>query len=149
MLRGELVPHKQEQGPCPSGQGSAAGGSQGAARAGQSLGAGIDGLGVAELLAVGSYDGLWLMVIGWFLFSAAASGGATARTAAALAGVTVAEVMTPHPGLAPARSTVSDFIDLVAAQSRQAAFPVVDPGGRLRGLVLADQLAGVPASARR
>jgi CBS domain-containing protein len=88
------------------------------------------------------------MLIGWFLFSAAAAEETAARAAAALAGVTVADVMTPHPDLAPAWRTVSDFAGLVAAQSRQAAFPVVDTGGRLAGLVLADQLARMPAAAR-
>lgn len=121
---------------------------RGAARAGRLLGAAVIGLGVVEVLALGSYEGLWLMLIGWFLFSAAAAEEAAARAAAALAGVTVADVMTPHPDLAPAWSTVGDFIDQVAARSRQAAFQVVDPGGRLRGLVLADQFAPVAAAAR-
>jgi Zn-dependent protease/CBS domain-containing protein len=122
---------------------------RGAARAGRFLGAAVIGLGAVEVLAARSYEGLWLMLIGLFLFSAAAAEEQAARAAAALAGVTVADVMTPHPDLAPAWSTVSDFIDRVAAGSRQAAFPVVDTGGELRGLVLADQLARVPAAARR
>jgi Zn-dependent protease/CBS domain-containing protein len=119
-----------------------------AARAGRFLGAAIIGLGAAELLGLGSYEGLWLMLIGWFLFSAAGAEESAARAAAALAGVRVADIMTPHPDLAPAWSTVGDFIDRVAAQSRQGAFPVVDLGGRLSGLVVADQLARVPAQAR-
>ena len=57
--------------------------------------------------------------------------------------------MTSHPELAPGWRTVSDFIDGVAAQSRQGAFPIVDFGGRLRGLVLADRLARVPVADRR
>ena len=100
--------------------------------------------------------GLWAAVpalviyalIGWFLVSATAAEEQAARASAALAGVTVADVMTPHLDLAPDWSTVGDFIDQVAAQSRQDAFPVVDPGGRLAGLVLAGQLARVPAADR-
>ena len=42
-----------------------------AARAGQFLGAGIIGLGVAGLLLWAAWGGLWLMLIGWFLISAA------------------------------------------------------------------------------
>jgi Zn-dependent protease len=119
----------------------------GAARAGRFLGAAVIGLGAVEVLAARSYEGLWLMLIGLFLFSAAAAEEQAARAAVALAGVTVADVMTPQPELAPAWSTVGDFIQ-VAARSRQGAFPVVEPGGRLCGLVLADQLARVPAAAR-
>ena len=121
---------------------------RGAARAGRFLGAAIIGLGAAEVLALGSYEGLWLMLIGWFLVSAASAEEQAARAAAALAGLTVADVMTPHPDLAPAWTTVGDFTGQVAAQSRQDAFPVIDLGGRLAGLVLADQLARVPAAAR-
>jgi Zn-dependent protease/CBS domain-containing protein len=119
-----------------------------AARAGRFLGAAIIGLGAAQVLAASSYEGLWLMLIGWFLVSAASAEEQAARAAAALAGVTVADVMTPHPDLAPAWSTVGDFTDQVTAQSRQPAFPVIDPGGRLAGLVRAGQLARVPAAAR-
>jgi Zn-dependent protease len=122
---------------------------RGAARAGRFLGAAIIGVGVAELLALRSYDGLWLMLIGWFLVTAAAAEETAAAAAAALAGVRVADVMTPHPDLAPGWSTVADFISQVAAHSRQEAFPVVDTDGRLRGLVLASKLAQTPAAVRR
>jgi Zn-dependent protease len=122
---------------------------RGAARAGRFLGAAIIGLGVAELLALRSYDGLWLMLIGWFLVTAAAAEETAATAAAALAGVRVADVMTPHPDLAPGWSTVADFITQVAAHSRQEAFPVVDTDGQLRGLVLAGKLAQTSAAARR
>jgi len=122
---------------------------RGAARAGRFLGAAIIGIGVAELFALRSYDGLWLMLIGWFLVTAAAAEETAAAAAAALAGVRVADVMTPHPDLAPGWSTVSDFINQVAAHSRQEAFPVVDTDGRLRGLVLAGKLAQTPAAIRR
>jgi hypothetical protein len=74
------------------------------------------------------------MLIGWYLFSAAAAEEATARAAAALAGVT------PHADLAPTWSAVSDFVDQVVARARQTAFAVVDPGGRLRGPALAPLL---------
>jgi Zn-dependent protease len=42
-----------------------------AARAGQVLGAVIIALGLAEALTVSYLDGLWLVLIGWFLISAA------------------------------------------------------------------------------
>jgi Zn-dependent protease/CBS domain-containing protein len=122
-----------------------------AGRAGQVLGAVIAAFGVVEAFtyhsAGGSLDGLWLVLIGWFLISAAAAEtqAATARTA--LAGARVADVMTPHPELAPGWSSVADFIDQ-AARSRQDAFPVTGPGGELVGIVLASQLARIPPHER-
>jgi Zn-dependent protease len=115
-----------------------------AARAGQFLGAGIAAVGVAEVLAWASLGGIWLMLIGWFLMSAAAAEKNAATAAAALGGMRVADIMTASPELAPGWNTVADFIDRVAARSRQDAFPVVDFGGRLTGLVLSDALAGIP-----
>ena len=77
-----------------------------AARAGQFLGAGIIGLGVAELLLWAAWGGLWLMLIGWFLISAAGAERRAAMAASALDGVQVADVMTPDPQVAQGWFTV-------------------------------------------
>ena len=114
-----------------------------AARAGQFLGAGVAAAGVFELLAWGSLGGLWLMLIGWFLISAASTEQAAATAASALAGVQVADIMTTDPDLAPGWTTVQDFIDTITIHSRQDAFPVVDFTGRLTGLVVVDQLTRI------
>ena len=115
-----------------------------AARAGQFLGAAIVAASVAELLAWGSLGGIWLMLIGWFLISAAGAEKHAALAMSALGGVRVADIMTADPELAPGWSTVADFIDTVAVRSRQDAFPVVDFDGRLAGLVLSGMLARIP-----
>ena len=96
---------------------------RGAARAGRVLGAALIGLGIGELLAFRSFSGLWLMLIGWFLITAAAAEEKTAAAKTALAGVRVADVMTPHPELAGGWETVGEFIGRAAARSRQDAFP--------------------------
>ena len=119
-----------------------------AARAGQFLGAGIIGLGVAELLLWAAWGGLWLMLIGWFLITAAGAERRAATTASMLDGVPVADVMTPDPQVAQGWLTVQDFIERVAARSRQDAFPVVDWAGTLVGVVVTGLLARIP-SARR
>jgi CBS-domain-containing membrane protein len=62
--------------------------------------------------------------------------------------VRVADVMTPDPQVAQGWFTVQDFIERVAAMSRQDAFPVVDWGGTLVGVVVTGLLARIP-SARR
>jgi CBS domain-containing protein len=65
-----------------------------------------------------------------------------------LAGVPVADVMTPEPEIAAGWETVAEFAGRVAARSRQDAFPVVGPDGRLIGVVLTSQLARMPAADR-
>jgi len=107
---------------------------RGAARAGRVLGAALIGLGIGELLAFRSFSGLWLMLIGWFLITAAVAEEKAAAAKTALAGVRVADVMTPHPELAGGWETVGEFIGRAAARSRQDAFPVVGPGGDLAGV---------------
>ena len=121
---------------------------RGAARAGRVLGAVMIGFGIGELLAFRSLGGLWLMLIGWFLITAAAAEEKAAAAKTALAGVRVADVMTADPELAGGWETVGEFIGRAAARSRQDAFPVVGPGGDLAGVVLASQLARVPAGDR-
>jgi Zn-dependent protease len=115
-----------------------------AARAGQYLGAGIMGLGAAELLVWAAWGGLWLMLIGWFLISAADAERRFTAATSALEGVRVADVMTADPHIAHGWITVQDFIDRVAPWSRQDAFPVVDLDGSLAGVVVTDLLARIP-----
>jgi Zn-dependent protease/CBS domain-containing protein len=119
-----------------------------AAQSGRVLGAAIAGLGLAEMLFGGLVNGLWLMLIGWFLVSAARAEQNAAAAAAALAGVRVADVMIAHPDLAPGWATVAGFIDQVAAHSAQSAFPVVGFDGQLAGIVTAGQLARIPPGQR-
>jgi Zn-dependent protease len=121
---------------------------RGAARAGQVLGTVIVGLGIAELLALRSLGGVWLALIGWFLITAAAAEEKAAAAKKALAGVRVAEVMTPDPEVASGWANVASFADRVAARSWQTAFPVVGPGAGLIGVVLTSQLARIPPADR-
>jgi Zn-dependent protease/CBS domain-containing protein len=119
-----------------------------AAQAGRLVGAGITVVGVAILLAWGDFGGLWLMLIGWFLISAASAEAGTIMVTKALAGLRVSDVMTPDPDVAPGWHTVHDFIANVAAHSHQTAFPVVDSGGALSGLVFSGALARIPPDDR-
>jgi Zn-dependent protease/CBS domain-containing protein len=118
-----------------------------AGRTGQVLGAVIVACGIAEAFgyrsADGSLDGLWLVLVGWFLISAAAAETRASQARAALAGVRVGDVMTPHPELVSGGDSVSQFIS-GATRSRQDAFPVIGPAGELSGIVLTSQVDDVP-----
>ncbi len=115
-----------------------------ATRVGRYLGFGLIALGVAEILVTRDLlGGLWLMLIGWFLESAARAEAQATLAGSALAGLRVEDVMTPDPGIAPAWSTVQDFAGRVLAHSRQAVFPVIGFDGQLVGIVTSDRLARI------
>ena len=78
------------------------------------------------------------------MITAAAAEEKAAAAKKALAGVRVADIMTPDPEIAIGWETVSSFADRVAARSWQTAFPVVGPGAGLIGVVLTSQLARIP-----
>jgi Peptidase family M50 len=85
-----------------------------AARAGQFPGAGIIGIGAAQVLLWSAFGGIWLMLIGWFLISAADAERRFSTAASALDGIRVADVMTADPQLAHGWLTVQDFTDSAA-----------------------------------
>jgi Zn-dependent protease len=114
-----------------------------AARAGRYLGAVIIAAGVAELLVWLRLDGIWLVVIGWFLVSAATTEERVAIATSALAGLRVADVMTTGVPVVAVWNTVQDVASLTAIHSPLGAFPVLSSGGGLAGVVLTSQLARI------
>lgn len=115
-----------------------------AARAGQILGLVLVGLGLWELLALRSYAGLWLALIGWFILGAAGAEEQQARLTDSLAGVRVQDVMTPDPDTAPAGIPVSEFVESHLLQRRHTSFPLMDTEGRTIGLVTAGRVKALP-----
>lgn len=74
-----------------------------AASAGRVIGTVLAVLGVAEVLLTRDLvGGLWLVLLGWFMTSAAAAEQGAAAARALLADLRVADVMTPDPDLAAA-----------------------------------------------
>jgi Zn-dependent protease/CBS domain-containing protein len=118
------------------------------ARAGRYLGVAVAAGGVAEFIGWRNFDGLWLILIGWFLVSAAGAEERAAQIKDVMAGVRVSDIMMPDPDIAPAWTMVADFIQRVAGQSRQTVFPVVGFDGDLAGVVSLDTLSRLPPTAR-
>ena len=119
-----------------------------AAGAGRIVGGILVGLGLAELWIWSSLGGLWLMLIGFFLITAASAEAAAQLASDALGGLLVRDVMTPEPAIGGGWITVGDFIDRVALHSPQTVFPVVGADGALIGIVGLDRLSRVPAASR-
>jgi Zn-dependent protease len=112
------------------------------ARAGRWVSLGIVSVGVL-LLVQGALVGLWLVIIGWFQHATAVATAEKALLHRALAGVTVAEVMSGgavrvRPGV-PLDRLVADQI----LGSGERCILVADDG-RLRGLVTLRDLRAVP-----
>ncbi|MGE3289236.1 MAG: site-2 protease family protein [Pseudonocardia sp.] len=121
-----------------------------ASTAGRVLGAVLAGLGA--LLAVrGRLDGLWLVLVGWFIAGSAAAESDASEVSARLAGLRVADVMSAPACTAPGWQTVSAFAESLTAggpESRHRSFPVVDFDGRVTGTVELADLVRCPAAER-
>jgi Zn-dependent protease/predicted transcriptional regulator len=118
-----------------------------AARAGRVLGLLLIFLGLWQFLGGATIGALWLALIGWFLFGAAAAEEQHARLGSALGDVRVADIMSPQPETAPADLTVAELIDRHLWTSRHSAFPLVDDG-RPVGLVTLNRIKRVPPDHR-
>lgn len=119
-----------------------------ASRAGVGLGLLLIFAGVAQILIAGDFGGLWLMLLGWFLTSAARAERAGTELRDTLGDVRVGDVMTSPAVYGSAGQTVDNFISSVARFRPHPAYPVVDPDGRLTGIVTLADLAQVETSAR-
>lgn len=119
-----------------------------AAGAGQAFGYLMVVGGVVETLFSSVISGLWTVMIGWFLLAASNAERAQVSERAALAGLRVADIMTPDPVVGPDWVTVGSFIDDYALTHRFTTFPVRSFDGALSGLVTFAALKQVPPEAR-
>ncbi|WP_232000670.1 site-2 protease family protein [Mycobacterium kyorinense] len=116
-----------------------------AARAGRIFGFTLIALGILQTIGGGLGNGLWWILLGLFVVTMASAEEHHARTSAALAGVRVRDVMTEHPETADGNSSIAEFLRDVALLRRHSAFPLLDPAGRLQGLVTLNRIRAVPA----
>lgn len=122
-------------------------GAAAATRAGRGLGIGLAILGGLQVLA-GYLSGLWLVLIGWFVISAAAGEQAASRTES-LRGLRASQLMLPVVLAVPDWWTVEQFLARLSAEAAgQPAFPLVDFAGRLTGVLTLPELAKVPVTQR-
>ncbi|HTK15169.1 MAG TPA: site-2 protease family protein [Acidimicrobiia bacterium] len=104
--------------------------------------------GVLEFAAGAGVQGLWMVVLGWVVLTAARAEGHQTMLTEQLGGIRVGDVMTAHPSTAPQSITVTDFLVHYVMSSRCSAFPIVDASGRVTGLVTLARCKDVPAAAR-
>jgi Zn-dependent protease/CBS domain-containing protein len=119
-----------------------------AARAGEAFGYLLIALGLLEFLAGANLGGLWLVFLGWFLLAAARAEAGGSALNAELAGLKVADVMTPNPLVAPAELSVERLLQDWVYPNRCSTFPLVDGNGRPVGLITIARLKQIPATRR-
>jgi Zn-dependent protease/CBS domain-containing protein len=105
--------------------------------------------GLATFIFAGSLiGGLWSVFLGWFLLSAARSEEVGGLIRQALAGMTVAQVMTPNPVQAPDDISVENALHDYVLASRHSTFPTHDAAGKLSGLLTMAALKNVAPDSR-
>ncbi|WP_159844095.1 site-2 protease family protein [Nocardia sp. CY41] len=119
-----------------------------AARSGQFLGTVLLMIGIAEIVLFGHLGGLWLMLLGWFLQSAAHAELTVAGLRHRLGDSRVRDVMTPHPMAIPADLPIAALLRSDATASGHSVFPVVDASGHPVAVVAWSDLAAVAEPAR-
>ena len=103
------------------------------------------------LLALGAGDvfgGIWLVIIGFFLGSAARQSEQQNEVQSRIAGVRVADVMDADPVAVPSELTLDRAFDQFFLRYGWPWFPVVDHDGRLQGVVAAESVKSVPEEVR-
>ena len=119
-----------------------------AARAGRAFGYVLMGLGALDIVAGVGTGGLWFVLLGWFLVSAARAEQAGAQTRTLLQDVRVADVMTPQAVVVPGWITVDAFVEDYVRRHRARVFPVESFDGTLVGVLTLDALKQVPPHRR-
>ncbi len=119
-----------------------------AARVGRLFGYGIVAFGLMLFLAGALVDGIWFALIGWFLVAASGAESAATQQSHLLAGVTVGDVMSPDPVVVPGSTTVAELLHEYVLRHRHSAYPVLEPDGRLVGLVSLDAIRRLPLATR-
>jgi CBS domain-containing protein len=102
--------------------------------------------GRVPFFGAGLFQGIWLILIGWFLYGAAVTSYEQLLLEQSLAGVHVADVMTTRVTTISPEMTVQDLVRDFITQGDQRSFPVMSKG-QLLGLVTFDAVREVPPAA--
>lgn len=119
-----------------------------AARSGQLLGTVLLALGIVEALWFGQLGGLWLVLLGWFLRTAAQTEMIAAGLRQRLGDLRVRDLMTPAPVTVGADWSLPQLLSADAARTAHRVFPVVDAEHRPVGVLAWSDLAAIPESRR-
>jgi len=103
-------------------------------------------LGILQILR-GNFSGLWLILIGWFLHSAAVTGYEQVMVEAVLKGVRAEDLMTKDFETVSSRLPVQSLVDDYILKKRERVFLVADDG-ELKGIVCLEDVKRIPRESR-
>ena len=104
-------------------------------------------LGVMQALSGMTFQGLWLVLIGWFLSNAAAASYKQMLVNDVFKGVSARQLMRTHFETVTPQLRIEDFIDGHLLQSSQLLWPVLEDG-QLVGLVTLQQVKDIASNER-
>lgn len=113
-----------------------------AARVGQVVGMVFIAWGIFEFLSAGLVGGLWISLIGWFLFQVAGQSRAQATVMRALEGVRVSDIMARDCPTVDGYTSLQDFVGEILMHTERRCF-LVETNGQLAGLVGSRELQGI------
>ncbi|MGD8486010.1 MAG: site-2 protease family protein [Chloroflexota bacterium] len=114
---------------------------------GQVLGYGLVGIGILRAFG-GDFGGIWFVLLGFFLSTAAGAERHATELVESLRGVRVDDIMTRDPLRVPGSLTVDTFVAAAMGESRASTWLVTGPGGVVLGLLGLDQLRDVRGADR-
>lgn len=116
-----------------------------AGRLGQGFAYALIGLGLFLLASSDPVDGIWLIILGWFLSQGARSAVVSSQFAERIDGVTAADLMDDEPVAVPRETTALAAQDEFFLRYQLPWFPVTDATGLLVGLLRREQVDGAVA----
>jgi Zn-dependent protease/CBS domain-containing protein len=114
-----------------------------ASTGGKWLGYLLIGLGLLQTFGGAVLGGLWLVLIGWFLFTAAEASYEEILLRSSLQGVRAREVMTPYPETVDAQLTLQELVDKYFLSRRYQSFPVMEDNKPI-GMITLNQVKDIP-----
>lgn len=97
--------------------------------------------GLVQILSGRIGDGLWIMLIGFFIRTAALASRFDSDAKGVLSGDPVSKFMTTAPVVVAPDLAVSDFVETVVYRTRHDAYPVVGQDGTVHGMLAVGAIA--------
>jgi CBS domain-containing protein len=118
------------------------------ARLGQGFSYLLIGFGIYLLVKSDAFNGIWFIVMGWFLGQAAKGAVVSSRFSERLGGLTAGDLMDANPVAVPGDVSVIQAHEEWFMRYRWPWFPVVGDDGRFLGILSEDRLEEALGSGR-
>ena len=118
-----------------------------AARVGQTIATLFIAIGVYRFLGGAGFAGLWIAIIGWFLFDAAGASYAQVEIKQRLRGVRVGDIMSRECATVEGRTNLQAFIEDFLLRTGRRCFVVIE-NGVISGMITANEIKEVEPKLR-